>query len=221
MTEKQVVIDLNDPRSIKIAEALANPTAKKILNLLAESEMSATDISNKLKIPLNTATYNLDNLTSSGLIEPTEKFLWSVKGKKINSYKLSNKRIVISPRAFSIKGIVPALLGTALVAVLVKYFTSLSSTLLLQSSNKVVDSVASGVASEAASEVSLRAADYATGVAESAKMISPYYYQPIIQSCSSQPLWAWFLLGGLFAILFILIWNSFSNKVKGGNINEE
>ena len=39
MTEKQVVIDLNDPRSTKIAEALANPTAKKILNLLAESEL--------------------------------------------------------------------------------------------------------------------------------------------------------------------------------------
>src|SRR3989339_835816 len=215
MTEKQVVIDLNDPRSTKIAEALANPTAKKILNLLAESELSATDIANKLKIPLNTATYNLDNLTKSGLIEPTKKFLWSVKGKKINSYRLSNKKIIISPKSFSMKGIVPAILGTALVAVLVKYFTS-STLNLFQSSNDAINTLPSGAGS-APSMVS----DLAVGAAESAKMIAPDYYLPIVQACSSQPLWAWFLLGGLCALLIVLIWNSISNKVKGGNINEE
>jgi DNA-binding transcriptional ArsR family regulator len=212
MTEKQVVIDLNDPRSTKIAEALANPTAKKILNLLAESELSATDIANKLKIPLNTATYNLDNLTKSGLIEPTNKFLWSVKGKKINSYRLSNKKIVISPKSFSMKGIIPAILGTALVATLVKLFSSSISS--IQSSNDVINTLSS--------EVSPRAADMAAaGTSELAKMISPDYYQPIVQACSSQPIWAWFLLGGLCALLIVLIWNSISNKVKGGNINEE
>ena len=212
MTEKQVVIDLNDPRSTKIAEALANPTAKKILNLLAESELSATDIANKLKIPLNTATYNLDNLTKSGLIEPTNKFLWSVKGKKINSYRLSNKKIVISPKSFSMKGIIPAILGTALVATLVKLFSSSISS--IQSSNDVINTLSS--------EVSPRAADMAAaGTSELAKMISPDYYQPIVQACSSQPLWALFLLGGLCALLIVLIWNSISNKVKGGNINEE
>lgn len=215
MTEKQVVIDLNDPRSTKIAEALANPTAKKILNLLSDSELSATDIANKLKIPLNTATYNLDNLTSSGLIEPTNKFLWSVKGKKINSYRLSNKKIVISPKSFSMKGIIPAILGTVLIASLVKYLTPSNST-FSQSSEGLVNTVASSVSSVASSDMPSRAADVAaTGTSELAKMISPDYYQPIAQACSSQPLWAWFFLGSLSAILIFLLWNLLSN-MKGG-----
>lgn len=207
MTEKQVVIDLNDPRSTKIAEALANPTAKKILSLLSDSELSATDIANKLKIPLNTATYNLDNLTESGLIEPTNKFLWSVKGKKINSYRLSNKKIIISPKSFSMKGIVPAILGTVLIASLVKYFTSSS---VLQSARDTINTVSSGVASQAPAT-----SDIATSGAELTKMISPDYYQPIAQACSSQPLWAWFFLGSLTAILIFLLWNLLSN-MKGG-----
>lgn len=209
MTEKQVVIDLNDPRSTKIAEALANPTAKKILNLLAESELSATEIANKLKIPLNTATYNLDNLTKSGLIEPTNKFLWSVKGKKINSYRLSNKKIVISPKSFSMKGIVPAILGTVLISALVKYFTS--SNVISQSSN-LASQVETGVASAPS-----MAADIATSGAEKVSGLIAERAPEIIQNCisSSQPVWAWFFLGSMVAILVLLLWNLLSN-MKGG-----
>jgi DNA-binding transcriptional ArsR family regulator len=201
MTEKYVSIDINDPRSLKIAEALSNPTCKKILNLLAEQDMSATDISNKIKLPLNTIGYNLDKLIDSGLIEKSKDFFWSVKGKKIPSYKLSNKKIMISPKSLTARGIIPALLGSLLVTAF------LASTNLFNS----IQTKAFDATQEVASGVALTATN------EMAKILPPNYCPGIIQTCSSQPVWAWFILGSLFAILFYLIWNSTSRKMKGGN----
>jgi DNA-binding transcriptional ArsR family regulator len=60
MTKNSVLIDLDDPRAAKIAEVMTNDTCKKILGLLAEGELSVGEISDKLGIPLNTASYNVD-----------------------------------------------------------------------------------------------------------------------------------------------------------------
>ncbi|MEK6825474.1 MAG: beta-propeller domain-containing protein [Nanoarchaeota archaeon] len=98
MSDKYLNIDLHDPRAAAIAEVLANKTCKKILDLLAEKEMSESDISNLLGIPLNTVGYNMKKLLESGLVVKTKTFFWSVKGKKIPTYRLANKKIVISPR---------------------------------------------------------------------------------------------------------------------------
>jgi DNA-binding transcriptional ArsR family regulator len=202
MTEKYVSIDINDPRSTKIAEALSNPTSKKILNLLADKELSASDISNLLKQPLNTITYNLDKLVETGLIEKSKNFFWSAKGKKIPTYTLSNKKIMISPKTIT-KGILPALLGTAIVALGINYLSTINNV------SKVAD-----VAQESYS-TSSGAALVATN--ELAK-IAPQYCKPIVQACTSQPLWAYFLLGALTLALIYLLWNSFSHKLKGGNL---
>ncbi|MBI2631720.1 beta-propeller domain-containing protein [Candidatus Pacearchaeota archaeon] len=96
--EKYLNVDLNDPRSAAIAEVMTNKTCKKILDLIAEKEMSESDISSLLNIPLNTVGYNIKKLLDAGLIEKCKNFFWSVKGKKIPTYKLSNKKIIISPR---------------------------------------------------------------------------------------------------------------------------
>lgn len=96
--EKYLNVDLNDPRSAAIAEVMTNKTCKKILELLAEKEMSESDIAAELEIPLNTVGYNIKKLLDAGLIEKTKNFFWSVKGKKIPTYRLSNKKIIISPR---------------------------------------------------------------------------------------------------------------------------
>ncbi|MEK6800653.1 MAG: winged helix-turn-helix domain-containing protein, partial [Nanoarchaeota archaeon] len=57
-----IMIDLDDPRSEKIAEVISNKTAKKILISLAEGEKSIGDISLELGLPVNTVSYNIDKM---------------------------------------------------------------------------------------------------------------------------------------------------------------
>src|SRR3989344_1468361 len=117
MTKSSISIDLGDPRTGLVAEALSNKTCVKILDLLAENELTATDIALKLGIPLNTVGYNIDKLIVSGLVEKSSNFFWSVKGKKTPTYRVANRRIVISPKRI-IKGIAPLLLVAGVIALL-------------------------------------------------------------------------------------------------------
>jgi len=98
MTQKYIELNLNDEKAGKVAEVLNNKTAKKILGLLAEEELSQGDISKKLKIGLNNVDYTMKKLIDSGLVEKTSSFFWSVKGKKIPTYRLANKKIIISTK---------------------------------------------------------------------------------------------------------------------------
>src|SRR3989338_6656651 len=114
MDDKFILMDMNDERTKKVAEVMGNATCKKIVEFLAETkEASEKDISDALGIPINTAEYNLKKLIESGLVEKTKNFFWSVKGRKIDMYRLSNKKILISPRTF-VKGVVPALIAVVL-----------------------------------------------------------------------------------------------------------
>ena len=117
MTKSSISIDLGDPRTGLVAEALSNKTCVKILDLLAENELTATDIALRLGIPLNTVGYNLDKLIVSGLVEKSSNFFWSVKGKKTPTYRVANRKIVISPKRI-IRGIVPLLLVAGVIALL-------------------------------------------------------------------------------------------------------
>lgn len=206
--DKQVLIDINDPRSGKIVEALANPTCKKILNLIAENEMSATELANKLNVPLNTVTYNLDKLIDSGLIEKTGSVLWSVKGKQVPKYKISNKKVVISPKSM-VRGIVPAILGTAIVTLGIKLFQNSiggASVVVDEINAPQILSSDSGIG-VASTEIASKAADFV------GKIVPPRPIpEPIVQACADPQIWAWFLLGSLFAILIFLLWN-----LKGGH----
>jgi len=116
-------IDLDDPKTGIVAEALSNKTCVKILSLLAEQELTASDISSKLKIPLNTTGYNVDKLVASGLIEKSSKFFWSVKGKKTVVYKVANKKIIISPKRY-FRGLVPAVIVSGVFALVLRSFMS-------------------------------------------------------------------------------------------------
>src|SRR3989344_1086147 len=127
MNDKFILMGLDDERSKDIAEVLGNKTCKKILDFLAETkESSEKDISEGLKIPMNTAEYNLNKLIKSGLVEKTQNFLWSRKGKKIKIYKLARKHIIISPnKKFNInnlKAILPVLIAVFAIIALVLYF---------------------------------------------------------------------------------------------------
>lgn len=179
---KSIMIDLEDPRTDKIADVISNKTSKKILSTLAEQELTETELSKNIGIPLNTIGYSIDKLEEVGLIEKAKDFLWSTKGKKIHKYKISNKRIVITPKSM-LRGIIPSVITVALITLGIKIFNT----------SKVVtndSTLASGGASEALKAVPA----------------IPQYSGQIYQAVSSSS-WAWFLLGALTALLILVLWN--------------
>ncbi len=119
--DKSISIDLGDPRTGLVAEALSNKTCVKILDLLAAQELTASDIASKLNIPLNTTGYNLEKLIKAGLVEKSNNFFWSVKGKKTPIYRVANKKIVISPKRMVAK-VVPFVLVAGVLMLLAVSF---------------------------------------------------------------------------------------------------
>lgn len=197
MSKKYVMFDVSDDRAGAIAEAIGNKTCKKILSLLAEKEMSETDIAKRLGIPANTAHYNVQKLISAGLIENTKSFFWSVKGKKIQTYKLSNKKIIISPKE-SFKGIIATMVVTGLGAFIIRAFTNSN---LSNSVDYVADS------------------SYAGEIAtlKSAEMVAPVANDAVINNIGLGAIspWSWFLLGAWAALLifvFVQIWREHSQE---------
>ncbi|MBI3623574.1 beta-propeller domain-containing protein [Candidatus Pacearchaeota archaeon] len=122
--EKFIMMNIDDERSKKVAEAISNPTCKKILNYIAENkEKSEEDIAKDLGMPINTVEYNLKKLLESGLVEKSKNFFWSKRGKKINLYKPANRHIVISPKKRPdmdlLKTIIPVIIAVAFVIAVV------------------------------------------------------------------------------------------------------
>ncbi len=93
--EKVLILPLGE-ESKKVTKVLSNDSARQVLELLADTPMSASDIAEKLEIPLTTVKYNLDALIDSGLIKVKET-KWSVKGRKIKIYAPVRKLIVVVP----------------------------------------------------------------------------------------------------------------------------
>ncbi len=186
MTDKSIMIDVDDPRAGKIAEVIGNKTSKKILSALAEREMNESEIADRLKMPMNTVNYNVKKLVESGLIEK-KRFLWSAKGKKVNYYVVSNKRIVISPKKIA-SGIVPAVLISGIFALVIRHFGIINSKRYsLGELGAVSDSAKIAV------ESSSGMAEYSSGL-----------YVFLSNAPNS---WAWFLIGALSGLLIYLVWN--------------
>jgi len=128
MEEKYILISLDDERAEKIAEVIGNKSCKKILDYLSERESNETEISKELHMPLNTVDYNIKKLLKAGLIKEGSHW-WSVKGKKIPLYKVSNKHIVISPKKMTpskLKGILPLVLVSAVFSLFIWLYTKTS-----------------------------------------------------------------------------------------------
>jgi len=187
MDSKFIMVSMDDERLKSISEILGNPSCKKILNLLSERRASETDISRELGMPLNTVGYNIKKLLESGLIEKAEHF-FSVKGKRMPVYKVSNKSIVISPRKSVIgklKSIVPVALISGVFTGLVAWYCN------------------SGVQYAAKNEFDRVAESGASGVLTASSDVG----NGIIQTIVSSSAWEWFLIGSISAIILFLILN--------------
>ena len=188
---KYMLISLDDEKSKAISEVLGSSTCKKMINHLAENkEASQKDLSDALKIPMNTIEYNIKKLLDSGFIQKRKNFFWSKKGKKIIMYELSNKSIIISHKKSvynKIKSITPAFILTAVGTFSLWVYQRINS-LSNITRNSVVDDTLYKVATESAGS------SFST---PPEALITPI----------GTPLWLWFLVGALIAIFVISIVN--------------
>ena len=197
MTKNSIMVDLDDPRTVDIADVISNKTSKKILSLLSEGEFSEAEISSKLGVAINTIGYNIKKLENTGLIEKTNEHFWSVKGKRVHRYKVSNKSIVITPRTI-IRGVIPTILITGAIAIGIKLFT-VSTT--LNDNTAQLKSISTPKSLEAAEGVASTVSDSASILVEKAADAGA------IQIISNPNYWLWFLAGALSSLLIYLLYN--------------
>lgn len=94
-SEKVLIVPLGEG-SKKITQVLSNEKAMKMLDILADKPMSASDVAEALEIPLTTVKYNLDGLIEADLIKVKET-KWSRKGREVKIYEPVQKLIVVAP----------------------------------------------------------------------------------------------------------------------------
>jgi len=196
--ENFIMVSLDDSKSKEISEVLGSKTCKKVIAYLSENkEASQKDLSDNLKIPMNTLDYNMKKLLSSGFIQKRKNFFWSKKGKKIIMYELSNKSVVISHKKTSgekLKSVIPAVLLTAAGTFAVWTYEKIS----LVSSNLPRVAMGTGttnVLDKAVSETASYAGSSAPGTMQN------IFFQ------NTPLLWGWFLAGALFVLLAYSIVN--------------
>ncbi|VVB89572.1 Helix-turn-helix domain protein [uncultured archaeon] len=116
--EKLLILPLGE-ESKKITQVISNDTARRIIELLADAPLSASDIAERLQTPLTTIVYNLENLESVGLIR-IEKIKYSEKGREVKIYAPIRKLIIVVPEKTDRKSITDILrkyVGVVLAAV--------------------------------------------------------------------------------------------------------
>lgn len=193
MSKKYLMFSLDDERAKDLADVMSNKTSKKIVDYLSENDASVSDIANDLDMPLNTVDYNVKKLLKAGLIEKKKKFFWSVKGKKIPVYTVSNKHIVISPNKNKLRGFIPVLLITGLVGFIIRFLT------LNSFSSENVEDGAVFLASKTGN-----LAGEAGILAERAVDVSSGGFLFYVSSLNG---WMWFLIGAWFAVLVFYIYS--------------
>lgn len=190
------MVSLDEHRSKELAQVISNETSRKILDYLSSKEdVSETDVSKDLGLPVSTVHYNVQHLLKVGLIESKE-FKWSEKGKKVDLYNVAKKLIVIAPKGSSegfmekLKGIMPA----ALVAVL--------GSAAIYAYQNIGSAVVASEAADAGSAMMLKSAAPVLEAAPARMMAAD-----VAQSVVSEPNYAlWFLLGSLFALFVTLMY---------------
>ncbi len=104
MNEDVVILEPGDDRAQKIGKALANRTANDIISMLKSSDMTLSEISEKLNQPMTSTKYHVENLLDAGLIE-VKKIKYSEKGREVKVYAASGQVVIVSPGVKDIRQI--------------------------------------------------------------------------------------------------------------------
>ncbi|MBR9700375.1 winged helix-turn-helix transcriptional regulator [Candidatus Woesearchaeota archaeon] len=171
--EPFLLVSLKEEKAKKLTQVLSNPTATKILDFLTKKEATETEISKKLKMPLSTVHYNLQQLTDAKLVV-VEEFHYSPKGKEVNHYKLANKYIIIAPQEDKeglldrLKNFIPVFVLTFGMAVVLKsmqFFTGTTSQKLAAVPYAEIAEESVKVAADAVDDMAFNAVAESGGVA--------------------------------------------------------
>ncbi len=186
-----LLVDLNEPKTKKLAETITSETSRKILNHLAEKEDTEASMAKILALPISTVHYHLQKLQEAGLVN-VEEFHYSQKGREVNHYKLANKYIIITPQNVEglrekLKGILPVagiVLGISAVIKIVQMLT---------------------VRSMFAAEAKIAAvAD--TMMESTALKAAPTFTSEVLPSVVPQPdIALWFLIGSIATIIIYIM----------------
>lgn len=211
--EKFILVSLKEEESQKLAQVISNKTSRKILDYLAESDATESELAEKLGLPISTVHYNLQALVKGKLVV-AEEYHYSPKGKEVLHYKLANKYIIIAPKSTygikeKLKSILPvgllAVLGTALVDLYSRSFTKLGSVAVskeaVQAAEPMMEEAVRVGADMAKEKAVMEAAPVAANVAGEV-------------ACSGMPIALWFLYGCIFVVLAYIIveWIRYKKK---------
>jgi len=203
--ESFLLVSLKESKSKKLAQVISNETCRKILDLLSKKDASESEIAKELNVPISTVHYNLKHLVDSDLVQADE-FHYSEKGKEVDHYRLSNKFIIIAPKATDklkekLKRFLPVMAIGAVTAGIIQVVSSNSDSGRLFS-NTLIQKTAMMAESGMADD----AQDMA--VAAAPRM-------PEVMSVSEPNIALWFLFGAIFSILIYLLWDwILKNKEK-------
>lgn len=205
MDDKHILVSLGDDKVKQIGEVIGNKTCNKILDLLSTQDLTVTDISQKLKIPLNTTDYNIKKLVKSGLIEKSNHF-WSIKGKKMPTYKVSNRKIIISPRRSIHKAFVWVTGLTGLMAITVRQITK-ESVYLSEPVLATANDLMYKAAPKAMELAEIQSMSMNAGASEAAfEAVAEFGFWSNITP------WAWFLIGAWVSIFLFFAFSIYSER---------
>jgi DNA-binding transcriptional ArsR family regulator len=106
--EKLLILPLNDKNSKKISQIISSDTARDILEAIASEPLSASQIAEKLGVPLSTVQYNLEKLSDAGLVK-VERTKYSEKMKHVKFYAPQRRYIVLVPEKTGRRDVIAAL----------------------------------------------------------------------------------------------------------------
>jgi len=95
MSEDVIVLEPGDERAKKIGKAMSSPISGEILSLLRSGDMTLSDITDNLGIPMTTAKYHVENLLDSGMVEVI-RIKYSEKGREVKVYGASGQVVIVS-----------------------------------------------------------------------------------------------------------------------------
>ncbi len=228
--EKLLILPLGE-ESKKITQVISNDTAMQIIELLADAPLSASDIAERLHVPLTTIVYNLENLQNVGLIK-VERIKYSEKGREVKIFAPVRKLIIVVPERTDKKSVADLLrkyMGVLLAAVFASsIFEFVLRTVgsnkemfeLIAAQNDTVTAVRKVIPVQPPVATPAYAVDINATVTQTPASISnggsvsnapPGIMTWMADTISAHP-GLMFLLGCLFAVLSLVIWDYFKKK---------
>jgi len=207
MTDKFILVSLDEKRSKELAEVLSNNTSRKILDYLSDKEATSSDIHNELGIALSTVEYNLKNLVNAGLVESTH-FKWSPKGRQMDIFMVKRKYIVIAPGGSNelreiLKNVLPIGIFGIIIAGLMEFFTGRNIMKVPVTKEIITKTVSEGVAQKVVSETSAISAPIAQdSFKEPAVNVTMQVTESMKEIVLPNPHYGlWFLLGLVIVLI--------------------